>query len=98
MAIIRIDRFRADPANAGELIARRNALVDAVRQATPGLVQARLIRVDEEAWIDMWQWDTREHAQAAVTLAQTGQIPEAGAAFALTSGATTEFAEVVNDR
>jgi hypothetical protein len=46
----------------------------------------------------MWQWSSREHAQAAVTLAHTGQIPEAGAAFALTSDVTTEFTDVVDDR
>jgi hypothetical protein len=46
----------------------------------------------------MWQWDTLEHAQAAANLAQTGQIPQAGAAFALTTDATTEFTDVVNER
>jgi hypothetical protein len=98
MTIIRLDRFRVDPANLDELIARRNALVGAVRQATPGLVQARLTRVNDDTWIDMWQWETREQAQAAVTLAHSGQLPEAGAAFALTSDATTEFTEVVDER
>jgi hypothetical protein len=98
MAVIRLDRFQADPARADELITRRNALVDAVRTATPGLVQARLTRVDDETWIDMWCWDTRAHAQAAVTLARTGQIPEASAAFALTTDVTTEFTDVVDER
>ncbi|HEX6681679.1 MAG TPA: hypothetical protein VF062_02750 [Candidatus Limnocylindrales bacterium] len=95
MAVIRLDRFKADPANTDELISRRNALIAAVRRATPGLVQTRLARVDDETWIDMWCWDTASHAQAAVRLAQAGQIPEAGAAFALTTDATTEFAEII---
>ena len=66
MAVIRLDRFTADPATTDELISRRNALVAAVRNATPGLLQARLTRVDDETWIDMWCWDTRAHVQAAV--------------------------------
>jgi hypothetical protein len=98
MTVIRLDRFKADPANTDELIARRNALVDAVRKATPGLIRARLTRVDDQVWIDMWQWDTLEHARAAAKLAQTGQIPQAGAAFALTTDATTEFTDVVDER
>jgi hypothetical protein len=98
MAVVRLDRFKTDPARIDELITRRNALVAAVRQATPGLVQARLTRVDDETWIDMWCWETLAHAQAAAKLAQTGQIPEAGAAFALTTDGTTEFAEIVAER
>jgi hypothetical protein len=98
MSLIRLDRFTTDPADTDELIARRAALVAAVRRSTPGLVEARLTRLDDGTWIDMWHWDTREHAQAAVTLAHAGRFPEAGAAFELTSGATTEFAEVVDDR
>jgi hypothetical protein len=98
MAVIRLDRFNADPAGVDELITRRNALVAAVRQATPGLIQARLTRVSDETWLDIWSWDTLAHAQAAAKLAQTGQIPEAGTAFALTTDVTTEFAEVVDER
>ena len=98
MAVIRMDRFKADPAATDELISARNALVTAVRNATPGLLQARLTRVDDETWVDMWYWDTRAHAQAAVALAQAGQLPEAGAAFALTTDVTTEFTELVDER
>jgi hypothetical protein len=98
MAVIRLDRFTADPASTNELITRRNALVAAVRNATPGLLQARLTRVDDETWIDMWCWDTRAHAQAAVALAHAGQLPEAGAAFALTTDHTAEFTDVVDER
>ena len=40
MSIIRLDRFTAD--HEADLIARRRALVAAVRRSTPGLRQARL--------------------------------------------------------
>jgi hypothetical protein len=98
MAVVRLDRFQADPAHAQDLIARRNALVAAVKRAAPGLIQARLTRLDDRTWIDMWCWQTREQAQAAAKLAQAGEIPEAGTAFALTTDATTEFAEIVDER
>jgi hypothetical protein len=97
MAVMRLDRFKADPASVDELMARRQALVTAIRLATPGLIRARLTRVNDETWIDMWSWETLAHAQAAAKLAQTGQIPEAGTAFALTTDVTTEFAEVVDE-
>ncbi|MET0414501.1 MAG: hypothetical protein ABW022_00575 [Actinoplanes sp.] len=98
MSLIRMDRFKADPATTDEMITRRHALVAAIRRATPGLVQARLTRLDDDSWLDMWQWDSRDNLRAAVTLAQSGRLPEAGAAFALVSDVTSEIAEVVDDR
>ena len=98
LAILRFDRFKADPTNAEELLARRNTLVAAVREAVPGLIEARLVRIDDETWIDMWRWDSRTNAQAAAARARAGNIPEAAAAFALTRDVVTEFAEVVDER
>jgi uncharacterized protein (DUF1778 family) len=98
MAVLRLDRFTADPTHAEELLARRNALVAAVREAVPGLVEARLVRIDEETWIDMWRWDSRTNAQAAAARARAGDIPEAAAAFALTRDVVTEFADVLDER
>jgi antibiotic biosynthesis monooxygenase len=97
-AVLRLDRFRADPTLAEELLARRNALVAAVREAVPGLVEARLVRIDDETWIDMWHWDSRASAQAAAARARAGNIPEAAAAFALTREVVTELADVVDER
>jgi quinol monooxygenase YgiN len=96
VAVLRLTRFKTDPADAEEMLARRAALIAAVRQAYPGLLRAQRARLDEQTWIDAWRWDSRASAQAAID--HTSAIPEAGAAFSLTSDATAEFADVVDER
>ena len=98
VAVVRLDRFTVDPGDVEELLARRNALVAAVRDAVPGLIEARLAKLDGKTWIDLWRWDSRSSAQAAIQRARTGDVPEAAAAFALTKDLTTEFADVVDER
>jgi hypothetical protein len=98
MAVLRLDRFTVDSADAEEMIAKRNALVAAVRDAVPGLIEARLAKLDDQTWIDVWHWDSRSSAQAAIERSRAGAIPEAAAAFALVRDLTTEFAEVVDER
>ena len=98
MSILRFDRFTSDPDRATELLARREALVEAVRAAVPGLIQTRLTRVDERTWVDTWLWESKEAALAAVAQARSGAIPEVPAALALATDMTTEFAEVVDER
>jgi hypothetical protein len=79
-----------------EMLARRATLIDAVRRAYPGLIQAQLARVDDQTWVDAWRWESRGNAEAAI--ANVPNIPEAGAAFSLTRDATAEFADVVDER
>ena len=98
MAIIRTTRFEVAPADVAEMIARRNALVTAVRNAFPGLTDARLARVGEQVWIDSWRWESAASLDAALQAAATGALPEAGPAFALTGNATGESAEIVDER
>lgn len=96
MAVLRLTRFKTDPADAEEMLARRNALVDAVRRAYPGLIHAQLVKVDDDTWMDAWRWESRANAQAAI--ADTAAIPEAAAAFSLTRDASAEFADLVDER
>jgi hypothetical protein len=98
MTVLRIDRFTVDSTRTEEMLARRNALVAATREAVPGLLEARLARVDDHTWVDMWRWDSLANAQAAAQRAQAGGIPEAGAAFQLARIVTTEFTELVDER
>jgi hypothetical protein len=98
MAVIRTTRFEVAPADVAEMIARRNALVAAVRDACPGLTEARLARVGEQIWIDSWRWESAASLDAALQAAATGGLPEAGLAFALTGNATAESAEIVDER
>jgi hypothetical protein len=98
MAVIRTTRFEVAPADVEEMIARRNALVAAVRNAFPGLTEARLARVGEQMWTDSWRWDSAATQDAALQAAATGALPEAGPAFALTRNPTAESAEIVDER
>jgi hypothetical protein len=98
MAVIRTTRFEVAPADAEEMIARRNALVAAVRDAFPGLTEARLARVGEQLWTDSWRWETAACLDAALQAAATGALPAAGPAFALTGNAAAESAEIVDER
>jgi hypothetical protein len=96
MPALRITRFKVDAADADEMLARRNALVTAIRQSCPGLTEARLARLDDATWQDTWRWSSRSDAQAA--LDHVSEIPQAAAAFSLVKDVTAEFAEVVDER
>ncbi|HEX9540101.1 MAG TPA: hypothetical protein VGA04_18225 [Streptosporangiaceae bacterium] len=96
MAVYRLVRFTIDPADTGEMLATRAALVTVTRDAFPGLTEARLSKVDDETWIDIWRWDSRASAQAAIEAAPA--LPEAGAAFSLIKDVTADFAEIVDER
>jgi hypothetical protein len=95
MALIRTTRFTADPADADAVLERRRNLLDAIRARFFGPVEARLIRVDERTWVDMWRWDSPETLQAA--LAGAPSLPEAAAAFAVARDVSAEQGDVVDE-
>src|SRR5260370_36637984 len=82
MAVIRTVRFQADPTHAAELVARRAQLISAVRAAHAGLAEARLARVGEDTWVDLWRWGSPASMQAALP-----PPPAAAAALSPTPGA-----------
>lgn len=96
MAVIRFVRFSVDPARADDMIARRADVVTATRERYPGLVEARLTRLDDKTWLDLWRWETAAHAEAAIQGAH--DIPGVDAAFALTADVSVEIAELVDER
>ena len=96
MAVLRLTRFKIDPADTEEMLAKRAALIAAIRDGFPGLTDTHLAKLDDESWIDVWRWDSSTSMQAALDGAPT--IPEAGAAFAVTNGVTAESADVVDER
>jgi hypothetical protein len=89
MADFRIHRYIVDPADVEELRARRATLIDAIRAAFPGLIETRLIRLEDGRFIDAWRWESAEHMQAALAAAP---FPEAGPAWSLTREATSTTA------
>lgn len=96
MAVLRLARFTIDPADTEEMLTRRAAMVAAIRDAFPGLVETRLGKVDDQTWIDLWRWQSVGSAQAATAAAST--IPQAAAALALTKDMSIEHAELVEER
>jgi len=96
MAIIRTSRFTADPARAEEIIARRADLISAIRAGFAGLTEARLTRVGEDTWADMWRWDSAANMDAALVGGPT--LPEAAAAFSLARDVSAENAELIDER
>ncbi|NJC74311.1 hypothetical protein HC031_32055 [Planosporangium thailandense] len=95
MAVIRTTRFTVDPVDVETMLARRGQLLAAVRAAFAGPTEARLVRLDEETWLDIWRWDSGEALRAALEGAPG--LPEAGAAFAVTRDASVEQGDVVDE-
>ncbi|MEV8394642.1 MULTISPECIES: antibiotic biosynthesis monooxygenase [unclassified Streptomyces] len=93
MTVVRITRFKTDPANDQAMIDKRATLIAAVRESFPGLTEARLGRLEDGSWVDHWYWESAAAMQKALAAAPT--IPEAGPAFALTTDSTAETAEIV---
>lgn len=98
MSVIVSTWFDVDATEIDEMLSRRNDLVSAVRRACPGLTDARLGRVDEHRWVDIWRWDSQQSLEAAVALVASGALPEREAAFALAKNPTNESATLVDER
>jgi hypothetical protein len=58
MAVSRTHRYTVDPADLEELIARRTTVIAAIRAAHPGLTEARLTRLEDGTYTDVWRWDS----------------------------------------
>lgn len=95
MAVLRLDRFTIDHDNTAELLARHAALVAVGRDAFPGLIDAQLAKVDDQAWLTVWRWESLANAKAAI--AKAPSVPEAKAALSLAKDLTVEFAEVIDN-
>jgi heme-degrading monooxygenase HmoA len=67
-----------------EMISRRPALEAGVKEKLPGLLEIRLIRLDDGTYIDLLRWESREAADAAIE--KFADVPEAGEIHNLLSG------------
>jgi hypothetical protein len=95
MAVVRTHHYTIDPADLPEFLARRAAVIAAIRAAHPGLSHTRLTRLDDGAYTDAWRWDTAGQMRAALAAMP---IPEARAAMSLTRDATAADGEVIDER
>jgi hypothetical protein len=57
------------------MLALRPDFLAAMRRAVPGLVDARLVRLEDGTWLDVVSWASQAGAEAA--LAAHEQVPEA---------------------
>jgi heme-degrading monooxygenase HmoA len=96
MTNIRIHRYAVDEENLDEFIARRAALIAAMRERHPGLTETRLIKLDNGTFVDTWRWASADAMQAA--FASVPDMPEVGAAMSLTRDASNDDGEVVDER
>ena len=97
MPDIRIHRYSVDDSgDLEELLSRRAELITAIRTDHPGLVETRLIRLEDGTLIDTWRWRSSEEMQAAFQAAPN--FPEVRAAMSLTRNASAEDGEIVDER
>jgi hypothetical protein len=94
MADIRIHRYSVD--DLDEFLARRADLITAIRADHPGLVEARLIRLEDGTLVDTWRWRSADEMRVALEAAPS--FPEAGAAMSLTRNASADDGEIVDER
>ena len=59
-----------------QMLSRRPALEAGVRQKLPGLLDIRLIRLDDGTYLEVLRWEPRGAADAAIEL--FAEVPEAG--------------------
>jgi DNA-binding response OmpR family regulator len=95
MAVAKMHHYIVQPADVDELLARRAALITAVRAAYPGLTETRLIRLEDGTFSDTWRWDTAEHMRAA---SPATSLPEARAAMSLVRDHSARNGEVLDER
>jgi hypothetical protein len=61
------------------MLAERPAMIEALRQAFPGLLAAWLTKRDDGSWLDVILWRTR--AEAEIAAKHVNDVPEAKAWF-----------------
>lgn len=66
---------RVSPGAEDAMLALRPRFIAAMRRAVPGLLDARLVRLDDGSWLDIVRWESRAAAEAGAAVHQ--QVPEA---------------------
>ena len=95
MTVTKTHYYTVGEADLDELLARRGALITAVRAAYPGLTGTQLTRLEDGTFTDTWRWDTAERMRAA---RPATELPEARAAMSLVRDHTARNGEVVDER
>lgn len=96
MPAVRVHHYSVDPAELEQLLAQRTQLIGGIRAGFPGLVETRLIRLEDGTYQDMWRWETAEQLAAAV--AASAAFPPVTATLALTSAGTVQNGEIIDEQ
>ena len=75
---IEMVRFTVSPGAEEALISERPAMVEAVRAEFPGMLSARLAKLDETTWLELIVWTSREAAQRATEKRTTSPPSRSG--------------------
>jgi heme-degrading monooxygenase HmoA len=67
-----------------EMLRRRPALEAGVREKLPGLLDIRLVRLEDGTYLDVLRWESRDAADAAIE--KFASVPEAGEIHDFLSG------------
>jgi hypothetical protein len=95
MTVTKTHHYAVGDADLDELLARRAALITAVRAAYPGLTGTQLTRLEDGTFTDIWRWDTAERMRAA---RPATELPQARAAMSLVRDHTARNGEIVDER
>ena len=95
MTVTKTHHYTVGEADLYELLARRAALITAVRAAYPGLTGTQLTRLEDGTFTDTWCWDTAKRMRAA---RPATELPEARAAMSLVRDHTARKGEVLDER
>lgn len=83
-AVLEFATFTVRDGHEAALIAERGEMIEALRQAFPGLLAAWLTRRDDGTWVDVILWRTRAEAELAAEHA--GDVASARAWFGHLAG------------
>lgn len=93
---VRTHRYSVAGSDLEEFVARRAAMIDALRAAHPGLIETRLTRLDDGSYTDSWRWESAETMIAAAQ--DLASFPQAPAAMSLTTDHTVTDGVVIDER
>lgn len=93
---VRVHRYGVDPGDLETLLAHRAQVIDAIRARYSGLVETRLIELEDGTYVDTWFWQSGDQMRAAFASLPT--IPHAQASMALTTDAVAHNGTIIDQR
>jgi hypothetical protein len=96
MATVRTHRYTLAPDQVEEFLAQRVELIGQWRAAGFHLVEARLYRLEDGTYLDIWRWASDEVMAKAFDA--MGELPLVGATLGMTSDHSAVDGELVDER